>query len=84
MARDREHDTTAQIVCVVILTYVVALGGLAHSIAGTEDALSALFAGALGVGEYLEWFVAAVFGNAVGGIVIVALLNYAQVRGGDG
>lgn len=45
MAVTASTDTTAQIVCVVILTYVVALGGLAHSIAGTEDALSALFAG---------------------------------------
>lgn len=63
---------------------MVALGGLAHTIAGTEDALSAPFAGALGIGDYLEWFVEAVIRNAVGGVVIVALLNYAQVRGGDG
>jgi formate/nitrite transporter FocA (FNT family) len=73
-------DTTAQLLCVVLLTYVVGLGHLAHSIAGSAEVLSAVMGGALGVGDYLRWFAAAVAGNAVGGVVIVALVNYAQVR----
>jgi hypothetical protein len=34
--------------------------------------------------EYLQWLVAAVLGNALGGVVIVALLNYGQVMAGGG
>src|SRR5215213_1719943 len=74
-------DTTAQILCVVLLTYVVGLGHLAHSIAGSTEILSAVLAGSLTATEYLRWFAAAVLGNVVGGVVIVALLNYGQVRG---
>jgi formate/nitrite transporter FocA (FNT family) len=34
--------------------------------------------------DYLRWLAAAVLGNAVGGVVIVALLNYGQVMAGSG
>jgi formate/nitrite transporter FocA (FNT family) len=74
-------DTMAQVVVVLVLTYVVGLGEFAHSVAGTTETLSALVHGDLGGGRFLWWFGGAVSGNAVGGVVIVALLNYGQVRG---
>jgi formate-nitrite transporter family protein len=36
----------------------------------------------LGAGDYLRWLSAAVAGNIVGGVVVVALTSYAQVRSG--
>jgi formate-nitrite transporter family protein len=68
---------------VVLLTYVVGLGQFAHSIAGSAEVLSAVVGGTLGVGDYVRWLLAAVAGNVVGGVIIVALINYAQVRARD-
>jgi formate/nitrite transporter FocA (FNT family) len=74
-------DTTAQILVILVLTYVVGLGQFAHSVAGTTETLSALFDGDVSFGRSLAWFGGAVLGNAVGGVLIVALLNYGQVHG---
>lgn len=74
------NDTGGQVLVVVLLTSVVGLGGFAHSIAGSAEVLTALFAGATGIEAAVWWHVAAVLGNAVGGVVIVALFNYGQVH----
>jgi membrane protein YqaA with SNARE-associated domain len=46
---------------------VVGAASLAHCVAGTAEALCAVLAATLG--------------NTVGGVIIVSLLNYAQVMG---
>ncbi len=74
-------DTIGQIAVIFVLTYVVGLGHFAHSVAGSAEVLSALLGADLPVTSYLTWFSGAVLGNAVGGVVIVALFNYAQVHG---
>jgi formate/nitrite transporter FocA (FNT family) len=73
--------TIAQILAIWLLTFVVGAAHLAHCIAGSTEILAAVLAGKASVGTYLYWLSAAATGNAVGGVVIVALLNYAQVVG---
>ena len=73
-------DTVGQISIIFLLTYVVGLGHFGHSVAGSAEVLSAVLRADLPVTSYLTWFSAAVLGNAVGGVVIVALFNYAQVH----
>lgn len=73
--------TVAQVALIELVAYVVGAAGLAHSIAGSAEILCAVVGGAVGAGDYLFWLAAAVLGNAVGGVVMVSLLNYAQVRG---
>lgn len=73
-------DTVGQVLLILLVTYVVGLGKLAHSIAGSAEVLSALFSGDIGVGAALSWHVAAILGNIVGGVGIVALFNYGQVH----
>jgi hypothetical protein len=63
------------------LTFVVGAAHLAHSIAGSAEILAAVLAGKVTVGTYFYWLTAAVLGHAVGGVVMVALLNYGQVVG---
>ena len=46
------------------------------------EILSSVLGGQVSVGDYLYWLSAAVLGNAIGGVVIVSLLNYGQVIGG--
>ena len=73
-----------QIALIWLLTFVVGLGGFAHSIATSGEILVGVLAGPVGGVSYLRWLAAAVLGNAVGGVVIVALLNYGQVMAGGG
>lgn len=65
-----------------LLTFVVGIGHFAHSIATAGEILTAVVDGGAPVAHFLVWATAAVVGNAVGGVVIVALLNYGQVMAG--
>lgn len=80
-------DTTGQVLVVVLFTYLIGIAQLAHSIAGSAEVLTGLFAGETTLDRALLWHLAAVLGNALGGVVIVALINYGQVhrqQDGDG
>jgi len=73
--------TIAQIALVWLLTFIVGAAHLAHCIAGSGEILAAVVHGTVSPGTYLYWLAAATLGNVVGGVVGVALLNYAQVIG---
>ena len=73
--------TIGQVAVVYLMTFVVGAAGLAHCIAGSTEALSAVLAGQVSVGTYVVWLLAATVGNTIGGVVIVSLLNYGQVMG---
>jgi formate/nitrite transporter FocA (FNT family) len=73
--------TTGQLLVIFVLTYAVGLGHFAHSVAGGGEVLSAVLAGEIPLTSYLTWITGAVLGNAVGGVVIVALFAYGQVQG---
>lgn len=75
-------DSIAHIAIVWILTFVVGMGQFAHSIATSAEILTAVVNGNAAAGSFAVWATAAVIGNAVGGVVIVALLNYGQVVAG--
>jgi hypothetical protein len=65
-----------------VLTLLIPAGGLVHCIAGTSEVLIGVFAGEVSSLEYLRGFLLpATLGNIVGGVFLVALLNYAQVAG---
>jgi formate/nitrite transporter FocA (FNT family) len=74
------HWTIGQVVMVWLLTFVVGAGHFAHCIATSGEILSAVLAHAVTPGAYLHWLVPSTLGNIVGGVVIVSLLNYGQVR----
>src|SRR5271165_4304091 len=74
------HWTIGQLTMVWLLTFVVGVGRFAHCIATSSEILSAVMAGALSAGTYFHWLLLATLGNIVGGVVIVSLLNYGQVR----
>jgi formate/nitrite transporter FocA (FNT family) len=76
------HWTIGQIVVVWLLTFVVGIGHFAHCIATTGEILAAVFAGAVPFTQYLHWIAPATAGNIVGGVGIVSLLNYGQVKAG--
>lgn len=74
------HWTIGQVVIVWMLTFVVGIGHFAHCIATSGEILAAVCAGNASVLLYLHWLFFATMGNIVGGVSIVSLLNYGQVR----
>jgi formate-nitrite transporter family protein len=74
------HWTIGQVVIVWMLTFVVGIGHFAHCIATSGEILAAVWAGNAPVLSYLYWLLFATMGNIVGGVSIVSLLNYGQVR----
>lgn len=77
------HWTIGQIVVIWLLTFVVGLGHFAHCIATTGEILGAVFAGSLPFSAYVRWIIPATAGNIVGGVFIVSLLNWGQVKAGE-
>ncbi len=72
---------SSQIICVYVVTFIIGLGGLHHSIAGSAE----LFAGLM-LSEDPHFYksfkalFASILGNMLGGSVFVAVLNYAHIR----
>jgi formate-nitrite transporter family protein len=63
-----------------LLTFVVGVGHFAHCIVTSGEILCAVVGGSVPVLRYFNWLLPATLGNIVGGVVIVSLLNYGQVR----
>jgi len=73
--------STSQIVSIYIVTFLIGLGGLHHSIAGSVEMFSALMLGDhFTIYQTARFISVALVGNLVGGSVFVALLNYGHIR----
>ncbi len=71
---------TARPFVIMLVTYVVGLGSFSHIIAGSVEVLYVVASGHMSVGAYLLAYLLPVFiGNCIGGVSLVALLNYGQV-----
>jgi formate/nitrite transporter FocA (FNT family) len=70
-----------QMVAIYIVTFLIGLGGLHHSIVGSAEVLAAVFTGYTPTpGPALSAFAVVVIGNLLGGSIFVAVLNYAHIR----
>jgi formate/nitrite transporter FocA (FNT family) len=74
------HWTIGQVLVTWLLTFVVGAAHLSHCIASSGEIMTAVFAKSLLLSHYAHWLVPATLGNIVGGVVIVSVLNYGQVR----
>jgi formate/nitrite transporter FocA (FNT family) len=63
-----------------LLTFILGAGHFAHCVVSSCEILAAVMAGSVSLGSYLHWLSAATLGNIVGGVGIVSVLNYGQVR----
>jgi formate/nitrite transporter FocA (FNT family) len=81
------QSTGAQLAFIWLCTAPIHALGFKHSIAGSVEAFYLSADGQKGWGNMLQDFVVpSVLGNAIGGVLLVALLNYGQVaaeRGKD-
>ncbi|KEZ77276.1 formate/nitrite transporter family protein [Salinisphaera hydrothermalis] len=75
---------TARVGVIIIVTFLIGLAHFPHIIAGSVAALYGVFHGSHSVFEYLlHFFLPTLIGNIVGGILMVAVINYAQVAYSD-
>ncbi|HZR57261.1 MAG TPA: formate/nitrite transporter family protein [Terriglobales bacterium] len=74
------HWTIGQLAMVWLLTFVVGIGKFAHCVVTSTEILSVVVSGSMPLMNYLRWIIPATLGNIVGGVFIVSLLNYGQVR----
>jgi len=66
---------------VVIVTYVIALAGFSHVVAGTTEAAVLVAEREIGAGAAVfEFALPALIGNILGGSVLFTLLTWAQIR----
>lgn len=76
------RDTISQVFVVFIVTAAIGFGQLHHSIVGTVEVLAGVFSGqGVGLIHYGHFIFWATIGNAVGGVIFVALIKYSHVRG---
>jgi formate/nitrite transporter FocA (FNT family) len=74
------HWTIGQVVMIWLLTFIVGVGNFAHCIVTSCEILSAVVGGPVSPQSHLHWLLFATLGNIVGGVVIVSLSNYGQVK----
>jgi len=71
----------AEFVVIGLMTYLIALCGFTHVIAGSAEALYGVLTGAITLqSAVFGFFLPTLAGNVVGGTVLFAVLSYAQVR----
>jgi len=71
----------AQITCIFVVTFLIGIGGLHHSIAGSAEIFTGLiFSDNPQFYESLRFLIFAVLGNLVGGSIFVAILNYGHIK----
>jgi formate/nitrite transporter FocA (FNT family) len=75
------QETISRIVVVLLVTSLIGLGSLHHSIAGSVEVFTGMItSGKIGWGDYITFEINAVIGNLIGGCVFVAVLKFSMTR----
>lgn len=70
----------ARIWVIIIITYLIGLGEFHHIIAGSVDGLYGVWAQQITLVDFItKFFIPTTLGNIVGGVALVAAVNYAQI-----
>jgi formate-nitrite transporter family protein len=70
---------SARFFVVVVMTWLVAVSGLAHIVAGSVEVMYIVVTNGATWPVYFGWMIPALMGNIVGGTTLVAALGHAQV-----
>lgn len=74
---------SARVSIIIIVTYLIGLGGFGHIIAGSTTMFFLVVTHVISWGTYfVQFFLPALIGNVIGGTALVAALGHAQVAGG--
>lgn len=74
-------ESISHIVIVILITVIIGIGGLHHSIVGSVEVLCGLMVSdAITIYDYLRFLAFAVLGNIIGGAFFVSTLKYSQLK----
>ncbi|MFZ0273043.1 MAG: formate/nitrite transporter family protein [Acidobacteriaceae bacterium] len=74
------HSITGSVAVIWALAFIVGAGHFAHCVATSGEILAAVLSHSVSPGAYFWWLLSATSGNIVGGVVLVTLLEYGQVK----
>jgi len=74
------HSITGSFAVIWLLAFIVGLGHFAHCIATSGEVLVAVLHHIIPAGAYFRWLLPATLGNIAGGVILVTLLEYGQVK----
>jgi formate-nitrite transporter family protein len=76
-------EESGRLPIIVILTYIVGLGGLTHIVVGSVEVLYLVMAGVKPWIQFVNgYMIPTLIGNILGGVALVSALNHAQVIAG--
>jgi formate/nitrite transporter FocA (FNT family) len=70
---------TSRPAIIIIMTYLVALGEFPHVVVSSVDGVYLVAAGIISWGKFLGFLALTAIGNTIGGVLLVAFFNHAQV-----
>ena len=71
----------AELFVIIIVTWLIAVGGFAHVVVGSSEVFMLQFSGELGLLEgFSRLILPSLAGNIIGGTGLFAMLAYGQVR----
>lgn len=75
------RDSITRFLAVFLIMYLIPTAGLYHCIVGACEGLYLVFTGHAGLFDVIGvFFLPVLLGNTVGGVLLVAILNYGQTR----
>jgi formate-nitrite transporter family protein len=75
---------SAKALVIIVMTYLVGVGGFAHVIAGSTEVLYGAMRGQSSIADVvLRYMLPTLVGNVIGGVTMVAGLNHAQATSGE-
>lgn len=74
------RESIARLFIVFTLMFLIPSGHLFHCIIGACEVLFTIFNGETTLSEFAYFFSVVVLGNTLGGVILVAILNFSQVR----
>jgi formate-nitrite transporter family protein len=74
------HSITGSVAVIWVLTFIVGMGHFAHCVATSGEILAAVLMHDAAPAAYFRWLLAATGGNLAGGVILVTLLEYGQVK----
>jgi formate/nitrite transporter FocA (FNT family) len=80
----RAATENGHIPLIVLMSWLIAVGGFTHIIAGSIEVLFLVMTGGLPWSSYvLHYMLPVLLGNVIGGVSLVAVFNHAQVVAGE-
>ena len=74
--------STSSVLVTIIITYVLGIAALSHIIVGSIEVMYLALTGEIGWGRDFLWAGPVLLGHALGGVVLVSLINHFQVAAG--